>query len=110
MPSYTAQDHVMRLGRFLKLNPTFWPEFVNRCKAHGRETGYIIVRQVMDEMRKLRFEAEGGEVYRLPNEWEPVLARMFRWAVPEMAAYVTIQRCRFDNVVSESLLDDWELR
>lgn len=105
-----AQKVLESLQSFLALNPTFWQDFCGRCRAHGDATGYIVIRQVLDECRHLHYTKADGTRYRIANEVEPILARLFCWAYPDYAAFVTLHRCRFDGLISPATLVDWGLR
>lgn len=109
MSSYSPAYLMERLHAFLQLNPGFWPAFKAKAAAQAKATGYVCGRQVLDELRRERFIKPDGEQYRLRNEYEPILARLFRLACPEYADAITLKKSRFDSLVTAELLADWGL-
>lgn len=109
MCNYSTEYLLGRLHAFLRLNPGFWPAFKDKATAQAKATGYICGRQVLDELRRERFIKPDGEQYRLRNEYEPILARLFRLACPEHADAITLKKSRFDALVTAELLAEWGL-
>lgn len=96
-----------RLHRFMRLNPDFWPSLKAKAEQQAKSTGYICVRQIMDELRRERFIKPEGQEYRVCNEMEPVLARLLLIACPQYATALPVRRSRFDGLVTAELIDEW---
>lgn len=81
-------------------NPESWEFIVGRCRelvAAGRRFPF---RMVMEEARYHAAPVEGGRLFKLPNDYAPVLQRMACAEVPGMRALVEKRKSKYDEVLA----------
>lgn len=83
-----------------KQNPRCWGFIVSRCReltAAGRHFGF---RMVLEEARYHAAPSNGGGLFKLPNEYAPLLQRMACAEVPGMAKLVSMRKSKFDEILA----------
>lgn len=92
-------DTVNDAIQWRECNPRCWSFMVARCRELTAAGRHFAFRMVIEEARYHAAPANGDGLFRLPNEYAPILQRMACANVPGMSALVSMRKSKFDEVL-----------
>lgn len=81
-------------------NPRCWGFIVSRCRELTATGQHFPFRMVIEEARYHAAPRTGDGLFKIPNEWVPILQRMACAEVPGMAALVSARKSKYDEVLA----------
>lgn len=95
-------DTVNDAWSWCERNPGCWGFIVSRCRELVAAGRHFSFRMVLEEARYHAAPQNGDELFKLPNEYAPILCRAACAEVPGMADLVSVRRCKYDEVLPPS--------
>ncbi|MGI6216881.1 MAG: hypothetical protein ACOYIK_04640 [Coriobacteriales bacterium] len=83
-------------------NPRCMRYMEDKCRELVRRGRHFSFKKVLEDARYHCTPDNGNEMFRLPNEYSPILARDLLRRVPGMGELVEVRRSKFDDVIGGS--------